>query len=439
MERRNRTRGFIDLVFDVVEETTNLVQRTHDSVVDRSKRRFAPIEPAKTTAELVTGVQTAISSAVFESIRVVNGVTRFSVNAALDAAEAGLEVQALEDRLATPVSSTAAGSPSWVVDYLESSVNGFWGDYLSQRRSRLDLGMTIRHDGRLVPMTREAIEAAYPTATGKVAVFVHGLAATEWFWSVSSAANYGDPNVTLGTRLRDTLDFTPIYLRYNSGRHVSVNGRALASLLTELLEQYPVEVEEIALIGHSMGGLVARSAAHYGSVNGEAWSEKLRHVVCLGSPHLGAPLEKAVHAFASILARVDAAGAQVPAELLTSRSAGVKDLRHGYTIDEEWEAGEPASVFANARQNIPLIDGVGYYFVATTISRDPAHPLGQLLGDLLVRLPSATGDAPEPAKRIAFSGGSIVPGMSHLQIANHPAVHGALLELLKKTEVPASV
>jgi pimeloyl-ACP methyl ester carboxylesterase len=256
------------------------------------------------------------------------------------------------------------------------------------------------------------------------------LAATEWLWSLSSEAHYGEPDVTFGSRLLDDLGFTPIYLRYNTGRHISENGRALAELLAQALEAYPVSVDEIALVGHSMGGLVARSAAHYAREHDEPWLTKLRHVACIGSPHLGAPLEKAVHVLTGLLRRIDAAGAQVPAEVLDARSAGVKDLRYGYTIDEEWAGKDPDQVFADARQDIPLVDGAGYYFLAATISRDPEHPVGQLLGDLMVRLPSASGEAPEPARRIHFASGAVFPGMNHVHIANHPDVYEALRNLL---------
>ena len=427
-----RARGFIDLVFDVVEETTNLVERTHDAVVERSARRFAPIEPAKTAAKVVTGIQTAISGGVFESIRVINGITRFTVNAVADVAEAGLDQTSDSDdlELATPIRSTAAGTASWYVDYLQSSLNGFWGDYLSRRKSCLDLGMTLRHHGRHLPATPDALAAAFPNPTDKICVFVHSLAATEWLWSLSSEEHYGDPDVTFGTRLRDDLGFTPIYLRYNTGRHISENGRALARLLTEALEAYPVPVEEIALVGHSMGGLVARSAAHYAREHAEPWVAQLRHVACIGSPHLGAPLEMAVNLLTGVLRNVKVTGAQVPAELLDSRSAGVKDLRYGYTVDEEWAGKDPDEVFADARRNVPLVDGVGYYFLAATISRDPDHPLGQLFGDLLVRVPSASGEAPEPTRRIHFSSGAVFSGMNHVYIANHPDVYEALRDLL---------
>jgi len=427
-----RAKGFIDLVFDVVEETTNLVERTHDAVVERTVRRFAPVEPAKTTAEVVTTVQGAISAGVFQSIRVVNGIVRLGVNAAVDVAETQFERTADSEvsELATPIDATAAGTTSWVIDYAQASINGFWGDYLSRRNNQLDLGMTFRRHGRRLPATREAFTAAFPNPTPKVCVFVHSLAATEWIWSLASDEHYDAPDVTFGTRLHEDLGYTPVYVRYNSGRHISENGRLLAERVTEMLAAYPVPVEEIALVGHSMGGLVARSGAHYAREHDEPWVGLLRHVACIGSPHLGAPLEKAVNLLTGFLRKVDAAGAQVPAQLLDARSSGVKDLRHGYTVDEEWAGKDPDAVFADARRNVPLVDGVGYYFLAATISRDPEHPVGQLLGDLLVRLPSASGQHPEPARRIPFRSGAVFHGMNHMHLANHPDVYVALRSLL---------
>ncbi|MGD8825099.1 MAG: hypothetical protein PVI24_08980 [Myxococcales bacterium] len=426
-----RIAGFLDLTFDLVEQTTNLVERTHDASVARSVRRFAPIEPAKSVADLVTGIQYTISATVFGSIRLGNRFARLATGAATRLAEVGLEGANLAElELATPIQSDAAWTTSWVLDSLEASINGFWGDHITRRESRLDLGMTLRQQGRHLPITREALTAAHPEATPKVCVFVHSLAATEWLWSLASDRHYGKPDVTFGTRLRSDLGFTPIYVRYNTGRHISENGRSLAELLSELFDAYPVPIEEVALVGHSMGGLVARSAAHYAREHDAPWLRRLRHVACIGSPHFGAPLEKGVNFLTSLLRRLDAAGADVPAELLDTRSAGIKDLRYGYTVDEEWMGRDPDRVFSDARRNVPLVEGVGYYFFAATITRDRHHPIGQLLGDLLVRLPSASGQAPEPAKRIPFRSGAVFTGMHHVHLANHPDIYEALRGLI---------
>ncbi|MEM7136367.1 MAG: alpha/beta fold hydrolase [Myxococcota bacterium] len=423
-----KLKGFIGLVFDVVDETTNLVERTHDAVVDRTVRRFAPLEPAKSTATVVTSVQRAISGGVFESIRVVNGLVRDGADAVIDLTEHEFEsaMEEASETLATPLSSEAAGTASWVIDQAQASINGLWGDYLARRQSDLDLGMDFRVDGRSLQLDPQSLRDAIDQPSSKVAVFVHGLATTEWLWSLDSEEHYGTPAVTFGSRLRDDYGITPLYVRYNTGRHISQNGQALSELLAELVDAYPLRIEEITLVGHSMGGLVARSAAHYGDVHRSSWVSHLRHLACIGSPHLGAPLEKSVNLLAGILRRVDAAGAQVPAEVLGTRSAGIKDLRHGYILDDEWYGADPDSVFLNARRNVPLVDGVGYYFVAATISPDPSHPIGTLLGDLLVRLPSASGQAPEPAHRIPFRSGVVLPGMDHVHLANHPAVYDAL-------------
>lgn len=426
-----RIRGFIDLVFDVVDETNNLVERTHDEVVERSVRRFAAVEPAKSVAKVVTGIQGVIAGTVFKSIRGTNDATRLSVNAIANITEAGLGQPLESDRndLVTPMQSSAAGTVNWCVDYLQSSLNGLWGDYLSEKNSTLDAGMTLRHNGHVLPVTAEALTEAFPNPTGKVCVFVHSLAATEWLWTLSSAQHYdGNPGTSFGSRLHDDLGFTPVYIRYNTGRHISENGRLLAALIGELVDAFPVLIEEIALIGHSMGGLVARSAANYARELNQPWVSHLRHVACVGAPNLGAPLEKAVNLLTGALRHVDAAGAQVPATFLNSRSAGIKDLRYGYTVDKEWLDKDPDAVFANARQNIPLVDDVGYYFFAATISKDPQHPLGRLLGDLLVRLPSASGEATDATRRIPFSSGRVFPGMNHMNIANHPDIYEVLRE-----------
>lgn len=424
-----RIRGFTDLVFDVVAETTNLVERTHDDVVERSVRRFAAVEPAKTTAKVVTGIQGAIAGTVFKSIRGINGITRVSVNAIADVAEAGLN-QPLESgqyQLATPMQSSAMGSINWCVDYLQSSLNGFWGDYLSRQRSALATDMTLRHNGHVLRPTPDALAEAYPEPGNKICVFVHCLAGTEWLWNLSSAQYYdGDASVSFGSRLHEDLGFTPVYIRYNTGRHISNNGLELSALIAELVDAWPVPVEEIALVGHSMGGLVARSTASYGREHNAPWLKQLRHVACIGTPNLGAPLEKTVNLLTGVLRDVDAAGAQVPAELLNSRSAGVKDLRYGYTHDEEWLGKDPDAVFTNARLNVPLVEGVGYYFFAATLSQDPDHPVGKLLGDILVRLPSACGETVDATRRIPFSSGKVFPGMNHIHMVNHPDIYEVL-------------
>lgn len=423
-ERIRRWRGTKELVFDLIEESTRVVERAHASVATQTARALAIGVPVTPLPGAVMALHDAIAAGTYQSIRTVSrGVEKL-----LDAGSAlgGLVAERVVGD--DPPRSSAQGRAPWLIDHVEGALNGFYGNYLSERRNELDLGMSLRHDGRILPAERAALARAFPDASGKLCVFVHGLSSTEWSWSVSAERFYGDPGVNFGALLQADLGFTPLYVRYNSGRHVSENGRLLSALLAELVAEYPLEVEEIVLVGHSMGGLVVRSAAHYGQSDGGPWVERLSRVFCIGSPQLGAPLEKGVNVLSSVLGAIDTPGTQVPAQLLNARSAGIKDLRFGYTVDEEWQGKDPDALLQDYRQNVPLVDGVGYTFLAATVSEDPAHPLGLLLGDLLVRPPSAAGHAPQHARRIPFHAGRVLGGLNHFHLANHPEVYRAIRE-----------
>lgn len=424
-----RLHGLKDLLFDTVEDTTNLVEKTHATVARRAIELYAPIEPIATPARAVHAIHSASAAGVYATIRAVNRLVHGVANAGTEiAVTATPEIPAAPT---TPLRSDAAGTLPWLIDHAEGVLNGFIGDKLKSRGNGLHLGMGLRHHGAPLAAERAALEQALPDATRKLCVFVHGLSCTEWAWSLYADRYYGDPTVNFGSLLASELGFTPLYVRYNSGLHVSENGRALSELLKEIVAQYPVPVEEIVLIGHSMGGLIARSAAHYGARDSAPWADRLRHVFCLASPHLGSPLEKAVNLLSGLLRSIPSAGTEVPAAVLDTRSAGIKDLRFGYTVDEEWLDRDPDAVLEDNRVDLELLDGVGYYFIAATISDDPRHPLGRLLGDLLVRLPSAAGYAPEPTRRIAFSSGRVFGGMHHFHLANHPDVYDVIKRCLE--------
>ena len=130
-----------------------------------------------------------------------------------------------------------------------------------------------------------------------------------------------------------------MYVRYNSGRHISENGRSLSELMEELVAAWPVEVERIALVGHSMGGLVARSACCHAAEDGADWARLVRHSVSLGTPHMGAPLEQAVHVLSAGLAALPET--RPFANFLRRRSGGIRDLRQGSLVDEDWRDCDP--------------------------------------------------------------------------------------------------
>jgi len=288
------------------------------------------------------------------------------------------------------------------------ALNGMWGDRIERDHAPLALGMDLRHDG---------------AETARIAVFVHGLCETDTAWRLGGGPTYGE-------RLRTDLGHTPVYARYNTGRHISDNGRALAAALEALVDGWPVPVEELVLVGHSMGGLVARSACHYGERDGMGWTEQLRHVFSLGSPHMGAPLERAVARGSQWLSRLPETAPL--ARLLTVRSAGVKDLRYGACLEDDWSGLDPDEWGPDRCADFPFLPTATYYYVGATLARDKDSPLGRIVGDLLVQFPSASGDG--PLRKLAFEidKGLHLGGVNHLQLLNHPRVYEQMLGWLRR-------
>jgi pimeloyl-ACP methyl ester carboxylesterase len=295
------------------------------------------------------------------------------------------------------------------------ALNGAWGDMLHQRHSVLETPMSLRRGGRDVALDEATLARVFPDATGRLAVFAHGLGETDDAWRLRAArhAPYGD-------RLRSELGYTPLYIRYNSGRHISDNGRRLAELLQELTANWPVEVAEIALIGHSMGGLLARSACHYAEPG--SWREQVRHVFMLGTPHHGAPLERAANAACHAISRLPETRAF--AAPLRIRSAGVKDLGYGYVVDEDWDGHDPDALWQNTGTQVPFLTSANHYFVCATVSRQADAPAGRIIGDLLV-LPASAWSHDGHGERMRFPVDrySHIGGAHHLGLLNHPAIY----------------
>jgi pimeloyl-ACP methyl ester carboxylesterase len=302
-------------------------------------------------------------------------------------------VRLIHDTLSRSVYETVAGGvwlaaaalPELRSEQAIAALNGLYGDRLEAEGSPLAIQMAVRRTGA--------------TITPHVVVFLHGLGETEHAWG---SPNYGD--------LLD--DATPVFIRFNTGRHISSNGATLARLLDELVREWPVEVERITLIGHSMGGLVARSACHRGG----AWTARVRHVISLGAPHAGAPLEQAVHTLSAALHL--APETRPFARFLRRRSAGIRDLRRGSLVDEDWRDQDPDALRARACAEVPLLEGATHCFVSATITNSETHPVGRVLGDLLVLPPSAAG------RRIGLSAehGLTLGATHHIALLNHPAV-----------------
>lgn len=426
-----RWRGLKRLVHDAVDHTADLVQQSQESVARRTLGYIQLFEPAAGPARAIDQIRRISTAGVHATIHGVNHAVRDLTDGGIDAAERAGLVTASDEPPPTMRSDTA-GSARWAADVALGAVNGVIGDYLHERGNELDLGMQFRQGDDYLPLEPEALERLLPEATSKLVVFVHGSSLTEWSWCFRSEEYHGDAEATFGSMMQRDLGFTPFYLRYNTGLHISDNGKELARQLDQLLEAYPGEVEELVLMGHSMGGLVIRSACHYGSERDCAWLQPLSNVFCIAAPHRGAPLEKLGNVVSSVLGWFDVPGTQIPAKVINGRSAGIKDLRFGYLTDEEWEGKDPDALLQNNRLEVPLLEDVTYAFISASLTEGSRHPLGLLIGDAMVRRPSAAGPVIQHGEfRIQTRH---FGGVSHLQIQNHPDVYEQIRRICEGEE-----
>jgi pimeloyl-ACP methyl ester carboxylesterase len=223
-----------------------------------------------------------------------------------------------------------------------------------------------------------------------------------------------------GAALARDLGYTPLYLRYNSGRHISTNGRAFAAMLEELVPSWPGPIDELVLLGHSMGGLVARSACHVAGEQQHTWLAHLRALITLGTPHHGAPLERAGNWFERML-ELSPYSAPLGA-LGRIRSAGVTDLRFGNVLDEHWTGHDRFAHGTDTRCPCALPDDVRCYAIAGTLSTEAGAPLR---GDGMVPVDSALGIDGRPEHCLAFpeSQRSIAFATGHIELLGSPAVY----------------
>lgn len=316
---------------------------------------------------------------------------------------------------------------------LVAVANGLFGDTLDDRESGWSTPMTIRAGDTVLPLDDHALldSLSAVDVVPRISVLVHGLMSTESIWRFAN-----DPSITYGTRLADDHNTTVLSVRYNTGRHISTNGRELAHLLNQLVSMWPVRVREINLIGHSMGGLVVRSACHYARDQrplgrrlpiGRRWTNKVRRVVLIGVPNTGAGLEAVVNSTSAALWALPIPATRLVGLGLDQRSAGIKDLRFGAIVDEDWIERDPGArqrIFPHRPDRLRRAD---HLVIAGTVTTDPEHPLATLIGDVLVTSTSASGRSsdgdlfPQATMR-AF------PGITHNALAHHPDVYQAITE-----------
>jgi hypothetical protein len=375
--------GVSRLAVDATLGVTNLVEAMHHTI----QLRPGPVGRNR------GGRTRGITGFVYRCVR---GTTRL-VGTGLDAA------------LMPIVPLLPEGESSAERDAVVAALNGVYGDYLARTRNPLAIGMTLRHRGRALDPAALHQDARLRGDRPRLLLMVHGLCLNERHWLREGHDH--------GAALADDLDFVTIYARYNSGLPVATNGRLLAALLERLFAGWPGEPPELAIIGHSMGGLVMRSACHHARRNRHAWLGRLQQGVFLGTPHHGAPLERAGHWLDKAM---DLSPYVAPfTRLGRARSAGITDLRHG-------------AVTRRAGEFVPLPPRVRFHAVAATLCSRRANLADRLVGDGLVPVGSALGRHPDPSRTLAIPRGRqwIGYGLGHLGLLGHPEVYARLREWL---------
>lgn len=382
-------RGAVSLAGTSFERVTLRVQQMHLRIADVTFRRLAVAPVVNVGSAVIRPVHDGLTNGVYRAVLGIGGV-------AFKMLDLGLALAARNRN--PPLQAKAIPSP------VLSAVNGAFGDYLLRNRNPLALRMGFYQNGKPLAMRPAAIQSHHAQLTNKIVVFVHGLCCDESSWDYFHKDDAPD-SAPYGQKLQ-ALGYTPFYLRYNTGIKVPQNGRMLSQMLSKLCHAYPHPISQIVLIGHSMGGLVSRSAIEHGMQHKSEWTSHLTHLFCLGSPHLGAPLEKAVHIGTTMLNAF--AVTQPLAAMIDDRSIGIQNLRHGKTAHHNADANTPTR---------PLHSH--FHFIGSSMGRGRKDLISQLVGDGLVMLDSATAghladDVTELEK------------VNHIQLLNHPQVYAAI-------------
>lgn len=395
---RNHTddlRGATRLAVEATRAVTDLVQTMHRVIGGGPAILGKPLE---TTVTLLT-------APVYGSIHAIAQAVGTTLDLALG-------------ELAPLLGESAPGPVRGAV---LAALNGVLGDYLVETKNPLALEMQLHHGGHPLELTTEALRAAVPDAKRKLLVLVHGscMSAAQWKWREHDH----------GECLARDLGFTSVYVQYNSGLHISLNGRELAAMLEQLVAAWPEPVDELAIVAFSMGGLVARSACHYAEEANCAWRTKLRKLICVGTPHHGAPLERGGN-WIDVLLGISRYSAPL-ARLGQIRSAGVTDMRYGNVLDEHWQGRDRFEFGSDRRTPLPLPANVECFAIAATSA---ATPIPSLPSDGLVPVLSALGQNVKKELALAFPEANqwIAHGLAHLDLLDRTDVYEKIKEWLAR-------
>lgn len=369
-----------------VQATTARVREMHRAIAGKTFDVLEKIPLIAGPAALVRVTHDAIAGSVYTSIHHGSG----SLLAATAAIERRLPA-AGEDVTGSRIGST-----------LRSALNAGFGDYLAASGNALAIPMALHVEGRPVPLDTASLDAAYPSAGSRLAVLIHGLAFDEYCWLPGEGTG-----VDIGRKLEADFGHVPLYLRYNTGLAIADNGASLAVFLEFLLSAWPQKIESLILVGHSMGGLIAREACEQAAADDLLWPQVTTMLICLGSPHLGSPVERLGQAVTTALHSTDITAPL--GRIAAARSQGVQDLRFG------------------PKANPRTPHAIAMRFIGSTLTDDVDHPLGEWLGDGLVTLGSATAHPVTGNIRSARIG-----GIGHMALLTEPRVYAQVARWLRE-------
>jgi pimeloyl-ACP methyl ester carboxylesterase len=293
-----------------------------------------------------------------------------------------------------------------------SALNGVIGDHLEKTNNALAIRMKLRQGGKPIDKSIWQNEKS-----SKFLLMIHGSCMNDLQWNRK--------NHNHGTALASEFGYQPIYLHYNSGKHISENGGELSVLLESFFEIMSNE-NQLIILAHSMGGLVARSAFYYAKQRKFDWPRRLKKIIFLGTPHHGAPLEQTGNWVDNML---ESNPFSAPISSVGKiRSAGITDLRYGNILDNDWNKRDRFDPVGDQRAPVPLPDNIECYTLAATIAGKPNKIGDDIVGDGLVPLYSALGKHSKPEFHLKFKAENqqIVRNLKHLDLLNNTEVYNKL-------------
>ncbi len=389
-------RGASRLAIDAVNGVVDIVEAMHANIAGLGGL-FGSNKKKQTAG--ITGL-------VYKNIRAITGITGKSL-----------------DTLFTNLSAIVdEKEPTPRHEAILAALNGVIGDHLKSTKNPLAIPMKLRRDGMLIAQDDSLFRLSVGVKK-KIMLLIHGLCMNDLQWKRN-----GDD---YGSRFAIDDEFVPVYLHYNSGRHVSENGKELSDLLETTFDNIPGD-KELFIVGHSMGGLVLRSAYFYGNQANHKWLKHLKKIVFLGTPHHGAPLEQIGNWVDTILSS-NSYSAPL-ANLGKMRSAGVTDLRYGTILEEDHKTHDRFEPVGDRRTPVPLPLDINCYAIAAVIN-DASSKFGEsIIGDGLVPLFSALGRHDNTALQLRFPENNtlILQGAKHLDLLSHPEIYSALKDWLSR-------